>query len=257
LSGGLGGTGTLGGGLGGTGSLSGGLGGSSNLGLGTSMSFGASGGFSGTLNTQSLGFSGISSGGFSAGGYRAGGYGASGGAANLAASAARFAGISSSNPFGSYYANPLAAGISTTGGATRSFGAALYTISTSSTGLTGGVGTAGITTGSLSNANSANSTTTTRSVYGPSVSLDLPVPRPSIVAQPRADLQQVLTRSSSLSPKNSVQVLGEGELVVLRGTAVSDYDRRMAEALLRLSPGVYAIRNEITVQAAAAGGASP
>jgi hypothetical protein len=70
-------------------------------------------------------------------------------------------------------------------------------------------------------------------------------------------LQKVLTRSSSLSPKDSFQVLSEGELVVLRGTAVSEYDRQLAEGLVRLSPGVYNIRNEITVQSGGSAGSSP
>jgi osmotically-inducible protein OsmY len=71
--------------------------------------------------------------------------------------------------------------------------------------------------------------------------------------QARVDLQQIITRSTYLSPKNSVQVLGQDKIVVLRGTAVSEDDRQLAEAMLRLSPGVGEIRNEITVQAPAGG----
>jgi hypothetical protein len=47
--------------------------------------------------------------------------------------------------------------------------------------------------------------------------------------------------------------LGQDKIVVLRGTAVSEDDRQLAEAMLRLSPGVGEIRNEITVQAPAGG----
>jgi hypothetical protein len=75
--------------------------------------------------------------------------------------------------------------------------------------------------------------------------------------QPRADLQQIVARSSYLSPKNSVQVVGQGALVVLRGTAVSAYERQLIEAMLRLSPGVDNVRNEITIAAAGTTPGSP
>jgi hypothetical protein len=244
-------------GLGGTGNLGGGLGGTSNLGLGTSgnMSFGNTGSFSGTLSSSGLGFTGISSTGFSGGSYRAGGGYGGNSAANVATSAARFAGVASSNPFGSYYSNPLAAGVSSTGTAARSFGSPLYTIANTSSQLTGGVGSASIMTGSLSNSGGYSSSSMYRPTYSVSDAPAIYRPTPIIVTplQPRADLQQVLTRSSALSSKDSLQVMSNGRIIVLRGTVVSEHDRQVAEGLVRLSPGVSDVLNEITVQPGAEG----
>jgi hypothetical protein len=64
---------------------------------------------------------------------------------------------------------------------------------------------------------------------------------------PREDLQQIVARSSTLSARDSIRVLGDGAIVVLRGSVVNDYDRQLAEALVRLSPGVQTVRNELTV----------
>jgi hypothetical protein len=215
------------------------------------------------LNTTSLGFNGVSSIGstFGGGGYGgfSGGYGGLGGGLggassglNAATSAARFAGISSSNLFGSYYASPLAGGLSTTGGSTQArFGQPLYTInattSMTATGLGRGTGTASTTLGAgMASYGSSVSTVTLRpGIYqlGPGEVAPLVLGN----LQPRADLQQVVARSSSLSPKNSIQVLGDGDVVVLRGTVASEYDRRFAEALVRLSPGTRNLRNELTI----------
>jgi hypothetical protein len=41
---------------------------------------------------------------------------------------------------------------------------------------------------------------------------------------------------------------------VLRGTAISDYERQLVEAMVSLSPGVNEIRNEITIQGASTAG---
>src|SRR5262249_51454346 len=116
------------------------------------------------LNSSTMGFSMANSnfalpgGGYGGG---AGGFGALGGRAGTGTSASLFPGISNTNPFGSYFANPLAIGLtrtSTTSGLTTGvagqgsgFGRPLYvaTTSTSSTGLTG-------TTGGTTSATSSN-----------------------------------------------------------------------------------------------------
>jgi hypothetical protein len=66
--------------------------------------------------------------------------------------------------------------------------------------------------------------------------------------QPRLDLRQILVRSTSLSPKNNYEVGIIGGATVLRGTVATENDRLLAEALLRLEPGVGQIRNELLVQ---------
>jgi hypothetical protein len=221
---------------------------------------GSTGGtFSGNLNSTGLGFSGIpsASGTFGGIGYGGGLSGSSSGL-NSSLSAARFAGISNSNLFSSYYASPLAGGLSTSGTATQGrFGQPLFTLNatTNTTGMSGiglgrGTGTATTTMG----AGMAGYGSTTSSYIRPGISQIGPVQVGPVLArnlQPRADLQQVIARSSSLASKNSIQVLSDGNVIVLRGTVGSEYEREFAERLVRLSPGTANLRNELTVGASA------
>ena len=252
-SGGLGSGGLGSGGLGSGGLGSGGLGssglGSSGLG-GTGLSFSGGGSFSGSLGSSSLGsvnrsFGGGAGYGGGYGGGFGGGYGASGAASlNSGISAASYAGVASSNLFGNYYANPLAAGLGSSGTQSR-FGSPLYTVSTATTG--GLTGTAGVTTNAYGTSGIGGSYGGGRAriyVVG-GEGLRPPVPN---LLQLRADLQQVLARSSALPSKDSMQVLTDGNVVVLRGTVGSETEKRLAEALLRLTPGVGRISNELQVQ---------
>jgi hypothetical protein len=209
--------------------------------------------FSGNLNSAGLGFSGISSGGSSFSGisYRAGaGMSGAAGGVNTAVSAARYQGIAASNLFASYYASPMAAGLSTSGTAsTRSFGAPLFTASTNtnmtSTGLTGGAGTATSLTGSGLGTGSG------ALIVRPAAANGMPVPVPIAPAAPlqaRPDLQNILARSSTLASKEGIKVMSDGASVVLQGSVGSEFDRRMAEALVRMEPGVRQIRNELVVK---------
>ena len=71
--------------------------------------------------------------------------------------------------------------------------------------------------------------------------------RPAAPGKVRGDLEQVLARSTSLSPNRDIRVVMDGPVVVLRGAVANDHDRSLAEALLRLSPGVHEVRNELEV----------
>jgi hypothetical protein len=217
--------------------LSGGLGG-----LGSGNSFGGTGSFSGTLSGATLGFSGINTtGGFTAGAYRSG----AGGTTNMTG-AARFGGIASSNLFSSTYGNPMAQGLpNATGANSRSFGTPLFnlTTTTATTGLTPGVGTASIAAGGLASLSAASAMHRAVGAYATPEGF-----RASGPLQVRADLQAVIARSSSLSPQSKIQVLSDGQGVVLQGTVASEHDRRLAEALVRLSPGGRVLRNELIVK---------
>jgi hypothetical protein len=61
------------------------------------------------------------------------------------------------------------------------------------------------------------------------------------------DVRELLLRSSSLKSRGSIIVSVDGPVVILRGTALSSRDRRLAEALVRLTPGVRDVVNEIEV----------
>jgi hypothetical protein len=65
--------------------------------------------------------------------------------------------------------------------------------------------------------------------------------------QSRPDLQNVLALSSRLSSRDTIQVGMVGPVVVLRGTVLNEHDRRLAENLIRLSPGVHEVRNELAI----------
>ena len=77
--------------------------------------------------------------------------------------------------------------------------------------------------------------------------------RPSGPSSLQSDVAQVLTRSTALSPDRDIRVVLQGPAVVLRGTVANEHDRRLAADLVRLSPGVQEVRNELEV----AGGAPP
>jgi hypothetical protein len=162
------------------------------------------------------------------------------------------------NAFSPYFANPLATGWpgSTTGSSTGTFGqplvGTLTQSSTTSTTMRGGSGTATFsqtTTGIYSMIGQRRSPTYTTAIgfrY-----------RPPTVSQLQPNLQQVIDRSSTLtSSGNTVRVSVDGQTVVLRGSVADDHDRRLAESLVRLTPGVNAVRNELAVRPEAATTAS-
>jgi len=193
-------------------------------------------------------------------------------------------GFSATNPFAAFYGNPAAPGptgrfdeplseISATANATYAGAGAASTegIPAPSVGVPLGVPTgAGVVSfGDLLTAQSAAATAATApgaaveatvapGIAAPAINLNVsgtaaprspsvPPLRPRAPLKPREDLQRILARSSSLTAADSIQVLSDGATVFLRGVVANDSDRRMAEALLRLSPGVDVVRNELTI----------
>lgn len=63
----------------------------------------------------------------------------------------------------------------------------------------------------------------------------------------QAEVQSIVANSSALPSRDQIQVGVEGGTIVLRGTVSTDYERRLAEALVRLTPGVNLVRNELIV----------
>jgi osmotically-inducible protein OsmY len=199
-------------------------------------------------------FSGSSGGSsFSGGGYSGG----RGGSSSL------YQGVSNTNPFGQYYANPMAAGISGTSTTSQRFGQPLYNMSTSSGGSSylGGSGSylggsggsfLGNTPGGGSTSN-AGATGTHLSPFGIAMGSSQPSTTPArtaprlVSSRVQAEVSQVLARSSVLSAKNNIQVFIDGEAVVLRGTVADESERHLAESLIRFTPDVYVVRNELKV----------
>jgi hypothetical protein len=189
--------------------------------------------------------------------------------------------VSSANPFAASYTNPLAAGLSGVTGRST-FGTALYanlnptgTMSGSSgggsftgsrTGTTGmmmggGAGFMGSGAGGAYGASArpssgsypglgGTSTTTTRApTYSAAIGFSAAPVAPSGL---QTSLQQMLARSNALPSSPNIQVAVDGDTVVLRGLVADDHDRRLAEGMVRLTPGVHDVRNELVVATAAA-----
>jgi len=61
------------------------------------------------------------------------------------------------------------------------------------------------------------------------------------------DLNSVIARSSRLPSASGIDVSIDQGIVVLKGAVASDKERRVLEAMVRMSPGVREIRNEVRV----------
>ena len=126
-----------------------------------------------------------------------------------------------------------------TTGANRAGGSATATTGGRAGGATGGTSTATkYTGGSLGTANSQIS-------YMAVLKFAVP---PVDERQKQIDLQDSLKSTVSLENANSFQVTLESGVVVVRGRAKDDEERRLVENMLRLEPGVRDVRNQIEVK---------
>jgi hypothetical protein len=74
---------------------------------------------------------------------------------------------------------------------------------------------------------------------------DMPTRAPVVTI--REDLQRSLADSTMLRSGSQIQVVAEGESVVLRGRVANDREKRVAEAMIRMTPGIRAVVNELVV----------
>jgi hypothetical protein len=147
------------------------------------------------------------------------------------------------NPFRATYANPYALGYA---GATgqAAFGQAL--VGTTTTGLgqtTPGLGTG---TGAPGGIVFASSFGVRRApAYTTTLGFEYRPPNP---VQLQANLQTVISRSELLSDaRDNIRVAMAGRVAVLQGTVASPRERRLAEALVRLEPGVAGVDNQLVI----------
>ncbi len=193
----------------------------------------------------------------------------------------------STGPMGRYLANPLAVGFPSTQTTARSSGstsnaalwytqalpfgtptygtANLMTTTTGTTGTMGGSNLGGSALGgtlgsanpfgsnTLGTANSATSRPFTGAssigvrrapAYTTTLAFDH---TPRTVSAVRTDLDRVLSSTSRLPSRDTIRFEMDGYTVVLRGQVRNDRERRLAEALVRLTPGVRQVRNELVV----------
>ena len=243
----------------GTGSISGSFSGSSFSGgsfSGGSLSGSSSGSFSGGSFSGGSFSGGAFSGGSMSGSFSGGSFsGTTSGTGRLGIggygnTGTTYQGVSQTNPFASSYANPLAAGLSNGTGNTR-FGMPLFNVTTGTSGsFTGNVGgiSGGISGQSAATFNAASGAhRTTPFVAGVELPSFQPPPRPE-VSRTQLEVQGVLARSSALPSKGNIRVAVEGATVVLRGTVADNRERLLSEAMIRLTPGVADVRNELRVR---------
>ena len=83
--------------------------------------------------------------------------------------------------------------------------------------------------------------------YVTTVGDDVPLIR-HIPARLRSEVEQVLARSSSLKSKGTIAVnVEEGGVAVLTGRVMTARERGLAEALVRMTPGVQNVQNNLQV----------
>jgi hypothetical protein len=120
---------------------------------------------------------------------------------------------------------------------------ALYTTtSTPSTGITGNISTSSTT-------NQAGSILNRR---GPAYTVTVAFPvEPPTSTELQTEAQNVINRSSSLTMKNTIKVKVDGERIILEGQVRSNQEKLLAENLLRLSPQLRLVENNLQVVLAA------
>jgi BON domain len=161
-------------------------------------------------------------------------------------------GASTSKPgttsfLGPNYANPLAMGLGSNTSITSAgpaFGTALYTITNTQTN-TGRVTTS--TTNQNNTSYGSGVGVRRLPAYATTLKIKDPPPPPSAAAV-QLDLQNMIVLSPQLDSRNAIRVLIDGQAVVLQGQVVDDEERRMVENMVRLTPGVGVVRNELAAR---------
>jgi hypothetical protein len=186
-------------------------------------------------------------------------------------------GYGSTSLFGPYLGNPLATGIpGNTSNTTKAFGQALFNISSSGvyntnttgtggrgntlggnlagrTGTTnlGNLGTGNISrsTGTTSTFNANNAFPANARPYITQIAFAVPAPPR---AELRADLVRAIAQAPDLPSRAGITVQVDGDAVVLQGRVATNEERRVVESLVRLTPGVNVVRNELVPMTAGA-----
>jgi osmotically-inducible protein OsmY len=71
-------------------------------------------------------------------------------------------------------------------------------------------------------------------------------PTPSLSAQSvQSELRGMIDRSSQLANPSGIQVTYDGTVVMLRGQVRDEEEARTAEGIIRLTPGVKQVKNEL------------
>lgn len=229
-----------------------------------------------------LGNSGISSGGGGGGGFGGGGGGGGTGssavnggiqlqqmqtmAAPTAPTGTASSSLAASNRFAGYYANPYFQGISNTSNSAQGtqpggFGQPLFGNATSGRGAlnSGGLATTGIGgrnalggIGGQANTQSGILIPLPSQIAYTAV-MQFPTP-PVAAGKIIGDVRAVIDATPMIANSKAVQIITDANNnVTLRGAVKDDDESRLIEGLVRLTPGVGSIRNELAPAAVTAG----
>ncbi len=150
------------------------------------------------------------------------------------------AAVGATSFLGAYYGNPLAPGIPNAK-TNAAFGSPLFTI-------TNPTGTASVRT-TTQNSGYFGTAVGVRRLPAYSTILKIKdMPPPETPAQVRTDLQVMLARSGQLDARDAVRISMDGPAVVLQGEVVDGEERRLVENMVRLTPGVGDVRNELAAR---------
>jgi hypothetical protein len=231
------------------GSTTGFTGGSAGFSGGSAGFTGGSSGFTGGSTGFTGGSTGFGSGstGFGTGSGTSFPGGSTLGGSGYGASGSTSSGVSRNNPFYSNYVNPQQMGLP--GGSRSAFGTPLYGTSTSTTSRTSGTLGTGYAAGSSGFSAGSGSATGYTAPRAPryAAGVEYSTTRSVAGGRPPSDVVQVLAGSNALSPERDIQASMDGTVIVLKGTVANDHDRHLAEGMVRLSPGVNDVRNELRV----------
>jgi len=125
------------------------------------------------------------------------------------------------------------------GGSSAGFGGA-STGTTGATGGRGGQGGAGANSASQQNSNLSSGR---QIAYTATLKFAPPALLP---ARMQTDLRGMIDASSNIANAKGISVVaGEGGAVVLKGTAKDEDEARLIEGMIRLTPGVRSVQNEL------------
>jgi len=152
------------------------------------------------------------------------------------------------NPWRTTYGNPYAIGQSVMGGTTagktgaaKGFGQPIYTTSTTNVGVTGLNQNTSKSGAGFNNMNLSKSPRYTTAL-GDDIAIPTHTP-----AQLQAKVQEILARSTQIRDGRQIRVVVDGDRVFLVGNVGSERERRIAESMIRLTPGVGNVENRLAL----------
>ncbi len=113
----------------------------------------------------------------------------------------------------------------------------------------GGMGGMGGSTpnGTMAGATSRTASYMTQPIFDSPVARERSATAGLVAPRVLNDVQGTFARSARFQGDSAITVLNQGSAIVLRGVVATDKERRVAESMVRMSPGVREVQNEIEV----------